>query len=63
MLTLSSFPVRHTALAVAFAAAFGLGALPFAAAAADKVKIGFVSTLSGPSRRSASTSATASSSP
>ena len=49
MLTLPSFPARHPALAVAIAAALGLGALPFAASAADKVKVGFVSTLSGPS--------------
>ena len=49
MLTLPSFPVRYTALAVALGAALGLGALPFAASAADKVKVGFVSTLSGPS--------------
>jgi hypothetical protein len=39
-----------------------LGAASFAVQAADKVKVGFVSTLSGPNARSASTSATASTS-
>ena len=48
MLTLPSFSIRRSTLAVA-CAAFGLAALPPAASAADKVKVGFVSTLSGPS--------------
>ena len=34
--------------------------LPSGGQAADRIKVGFVSTLSGPARRSASTSATAS---
>jgi branched-chain amino acid transport system substrate-binding protein len=49
MLTLpSTVSLRRSALAFA-CAAFGLAALPLAASAADKVKVGFVSTLSGPS--------------
>ncbi len=49
MFHLPSSPGRHTALSLALGAALGLGAMPLGAWAADKVKIGFVSTLSGPS--------------
>ncbi len=49
MLNSPSVPGRHTALSLALGAALGLGAMPLGAWAADKVKIGFVSTLSGPS--------------
>ena len=46
----------------AAAAALLASALALNVQAADKVKVGFISTLSGPAARSASTSATASSS-
>ncbi|MEI8305019.1 MAG: ABC transporter substrate-binding protein [Burkholderiales bacterium] len=44
----ASLPVRARALACLLAAALGLGAAP-ATQAADKIKVGLVSTLSGPS--------------